>query len=81
MTKMLRILAKIPHRFIVSKGMIGHEYNDLMADNMAGENYLNQNAVLRSVQIIISHGGNNTLTESFNFGVPVRQAVNLYSWL
>ena len=57
MTKMLRILAQLPHRFIVSKGMIGHEYDSLMADNMCGENYLNQNAVLQSVSMIISHGG------------------------
>lgn len=60
MTKVLRILAQIPHRFIVSKGMIGHEYDSIMADNMDGEGYLNQNAVLRTVNIIISHGGVRT---------------------
>ena len=60
MTKVLRILAQIPHRFIVSKGMIGNEYDSIMADNMDGEGYLNQNAVLRTVNIIISHGGVRT---------------------
>ena len=64
MSKVLRILAKIPHRFIVSKGMIGHEYDGLMADNMYGENYVNQFSVLRTVQIIISHGGVSTVDDS-----------------
>lgn len=57
MQKVLRILSRIPHRFIVSKGVIGHEYDSLMADNMHGENWLNQLSVLQTVEIIITHGG------------------------
>ena len=57
MTKMIEILSELPHRFILSKGVIGHEYEAIMGDNMAGENYIDQLAVLQSVSMIISHGG------------------------
>ena len=55
MNKMLEILAQLPHRFIVSTGMIGEHYT--LADNMYGEKYLNQFAVLQTVDMVISHGG------------------------
>ena len=57
MTKMIEILSELPHRFILSKGVIGHEFDSIMGDNMAGENYVNQLAVLQSVSMIISHAG------------------------
>lgn len=57
MTKMIEILSELPHRFILSKGVIGEEYNAIMGDNMAGENYIDQLAVLQTVEMIISHGG------------------------
>ena len=57
MIKMIEILSELPHRFILSKGVIGHEYDSIMGDNMAGENFIDQLSVLQSVSMIISHGG------------------------
>jgi len=71
MIKMIEILSELPHRFILSKGVLGHEFDSIMGDNLDGEPFINQLAVLQSVSMIISHGGNNTLTESFHFGVPL----------
>ena len=65
MTKMIEILSELPHRFIISKGVIGNEYDSIMGDNMDGENSLNQLSVLQRVSIIISHGGVGLLQLKF----------------
>lgn len=57
MQKMIEILSELPHRFILSKGVRGHEYDAIMGDNLDGEIFINQLAVLQSVSMIISHGG------------------------
>lgn len=57
MIKMIEILSELPHRFILSKGIIGEEYSAIMGDNMEGENFVDQLAVLQTVEMIISHGG------------------------
>lgn len=57
MQKMIEILSELPHRFILSKGVLGHEYDAIMSDNLDGEIFINQLAVLQSVSMIISHGG------------------------
>ena len=54
---------------IVSKGP-QHELLQL-ADNMAGEEFLPQTSVLPQVELVITHGGNNTTTESLYFGKPM----------
>ena len=38
MTKMLDVLSKTNHRYIVSTGLIGEEYE--LSDNMHGEKYV-----------------------------------------
>ncbi len=58
-----------PYRVIVSKGP-QHEQLEL-ADNMAGEEFLPQTSVLPHVDLVITHGGNNTVTESLYFGKPM----------
>ena len=50
--------AATPHRVIVSKGP-QHEQIEL-ADNMCGEGFLPQPAILPQVDLVITHGGNNT---------------------
>jgi len=69
MMRLIEILAKTPHRYIVSKGP-QHELIEL-ADNMWGEEYLPQPAILPQVDLVIAHGGNNTVTECFHFGKPM----------
>ena len=57
MKKMIEILSELPHRFIMSKGVLGHEFEPIMGENLTGENYIDQLAVLQTVSMIISHGG------------------------
>lgn len=68
MKRMVSILAKSPHRFIVSRGPNWQKYE--LAENMWGEKFLPQLEVLQAVDLIITHGGNNTITECFYYGVP-----------
>jgi MGT family glycosyltransferase len=62
-------LADTPHRVIVSKGP-QHEELEL-AHNMVGEEFLPQTSILPQVDAVITHGGNNTVTESLYFGKPM----------
>ena len=69
MQRLVDALADTPHRVIVSKGP-QHERLTL-ADNMAGEEFLPQTSILPRVDVVITHGGNNTVTECFHFGKPM----------
>jgi MGT family glycosyltransferase len=69
MERLMESLAKTPHRYVVSKGP-QHEAYDL-APNMAGAEFLPQVSVLPRVDLVITHGGNNTTTESVHFGKPM----------
>jgi MGT family glycosyltransferase len=62
-------MADSGHRVIVSKGP-QHEQIRLH-DNMAGAEFLPQTSVLPHVDLVITHGGNNTVTESLYFGKPM----------
>lgn len=68
MKRIVSMLADSPHRFIVCKGPLHDKYE--LADNMWGDKFVPQLEVLKVVDLIITHGGNNTLTESFYYGVP-----------
>ena len=54
---------------IVSKGP-QHDQLEL-APNMAGAEFLPQTSILPQVDLVITHGGNNTVTESLYFGKPM----------
>jgi MGT family glycosyltransferase len=69
MKNLVAALAETPHRYIVSKGPQHTEYE--LADNMVGEEFLPQVSVLPQADLVITHGGNNTTTESLHFGKPM----------
>ena len=69
MQRLIELLGTTEYGVIVSKGP-QHELLRL-ADNMAGEEYLPQPAILPQVDVVITHGGNNTVTECLHFGRPV----------
>ncbi len=69
MERLVETLADVPHRFIVSKGPQHDQYH--LADNMWGEEFLPQPAILPLVDLVITHGGNNTTTECFHHGRPM----------
>jgi MGT family glycosyltransferase len=57
------------YRVIVSKGPQADEFE--LADNMVGAEFLPQTSILPQVDVVICHGGNNTVTESLYFGRPM----------
>jgi MGT family glycosyltransferase len=69
MNRLVAALAETPHRYLVSKGP-QHELIEL-ASNMTGAEFLPQPAILPHVDLVITHGGNNTVTESVHFGKPM----------
>ncbi len=69
MKRLVDVLARTPHRYIVSKGPQHTEYE--LAANMWGAEFLPQTRILPCVDLVITHGGNNTTTEAFHFGKPM----------
>jgi MGT family glycosyltransferase len=69
MQRLIDLLGRTRYRVIVSKGP-QHELLAL-AGNMVGAEFLPQPAILPQVDVVITHGGNNTTTECFHYGVPM----------
>ena len=69
MKRLVDVLSRSPHRFIVSKGPQAAEFE--LAENMWGDELVAQPALLPLVDLAITHGGNNTTTECFHFGMPM----------
>jgi MGT family glycosyltransferase len=69
MQRLIDLLGTTPHRVIVSMGP-QHEALRL-APNMHGEEFLPQTSILPRVDLVITHGGNNTVTECFHVGRPM----------
>jgi MGT family glycosyltransferase len=69
MGRLVDLLAATPHRVIMS---LGPQAGQLaLSDNIYGEEFLPQPSILPMVDAVITHGGNNTTTESFFFGKPM----------
>ncbi len=69
MQRLVDVLAGTEHRFIVSKGPQADRIT--LADNMVGAQMVPQTTVIPQVDLVISHGGNNTVTETLHFGKPL----------
>ena len=69
MQRLVDLLATTEHRVIVSKGPLANQIS--LHDNQTGEGFLPQPAILPQVDLVITHGGNNTVTESFHHGKPM----------
>lgn len=67
--RILSVLATTPHRYIVSKGPRAEEYD--LPENCWGEAYLPQTRVLPLVDLVITHGGHNSVSETMTFGKPM----------
>jgi MGT family glycosyltransferase len=69
MQKLIDTLGRTEHLVVVS---MGPQHDELrLAPNMVGEEFLPQPAILPQVDLVITHGGNNTVTEALHFGKPM----------
>ena len=69
MQRLIDTLADSHYRVIVS---MGPQHDELkLADNMVGEEFLPQTRILPLVDLVVTHGGNNTVTECFWAGKPM----------
>jgi UDP:flavonoid glycosyltransferase YjiC (YdhE family) len=69
MQRLVDLLAAGGYRAIVSKGP-QHEQIELR-ENQTGAELVPQPALLPDVDAVITHGGNNTVTECLHFGKPM----------
>ena len=69
MQGLIDALGSSPYRVIVSMGPRSDELK--LAPNMVGEEFLPQTQVLPLVDVVITHGGNNTVVESLYFAKPM----------
>ena len=69
MQRVIDCLAATRHRYIVSKGPLHEEIQ--LAPNMVGAEFLPQASIIGMCDLVITHGGNNTVTECLHFGKPM----------
>lgn len=68
MSKLATILAKSHHKFVVA--MADNLSKTLGTDNMWCASYVPQKQLLSMVDLLVCHGGNNSIVEAFHYGVP-----------
>lgn len=69
MQRFIDLLGTTGHRVVVS---MGPQHDELrLADNMWGAEVVPQPSILPHVDLVITHAGNNTVTEAFHHGKPM----------
>ncbi len=69
MQRLIDALAATPHRVIVSMGPLKDQMR--LGPRMYGDEFLPQPSILPQCDLLITHGGNNTICEGFHFGLPM----------
>jgi MGT family glycosyltransferase len=69
MQRLIDALGTTEHRVIVSMGPLKDQMT--LGPNMYGDRFLPQPSILPQCDLLITHGGNNTLCEGFHFGLPM----------
>jgi MGT family glycosyltransferase len=69
MQRLVDLLAQTPHRVIVSMGPRAADLT--LGANMTGAAMVPQTSVIPLVDLVVTHGGNNTTTEAMHFGKPM----------
>ncbi|XP_053206604.1 NDP-glycosyltransferase YjiC-like [Panonychus citri] len=69
MNMIIEPLSKSPHRFIISTGRNGDQVK--LYDNMWGDKFVNQIAILPHVDLFITHAGSNSLIEGLVAAKPL----------
>ena len=69
MQRLIDALDKTEHRVVVSMGPLRDQMR--LGERMYGERFLPQPSILPQCDLLITHGGNNTLGEAFHFGLPM----------
>ncbi|MBN9609693.1 MAG: glycosyl transferase [Actinobacteria bacterium 69-20] len=67
--RLIDLLGGTQHHVIVSMGPRAKEIR--LAGNMVGAEFLPQTSIIPQADLVITHGGNNTVTEAMHFGKPM----------
>ena len=69
MQRLIDALGTTEHRVIVSMGPLKDQMR--LGPRMYGDEFLPQPSILPQCDLLITHGGNNTVCEGFHFGLPM----------
>jgi MGT family glycosyltransferase len=69
MQRLIDAMAATEHRTIVSMGPLKEQMK--LGPAMYGDRFLPQPSILPQCDLLITHGGNNTVCEGFHFGLPM----------
>jgi len=65
--RMIAVLGALPFRVLVNVGMFEREYSEI-PDNIQAASWFKQTALIPHCDVVIQHGGNNTLNETLYHG-------------